>query len=148
MSTANLGHLVAANTGFRAGGLAMLTPACFRLDPDGPAVTLPIRADKSKRGKVQPLRPDVAEMLRGSNSRRDNGMSLELKRRNMLPVLCLRIRKTEAALRNVCENPITAAATPCLQTSCVKHDIFNSIDARCLQARSCEMAAQDNLSVS
>jgi integrase/recombinase XerC len=56
-------YLVAANTGFRVGGLAILTPACFRLDLDGPAFTLPVRADKAKRGKVQPLRPDLAEAL-------------------------------------------------------------------------------------
>ena len=57
-------YLVAANTGFRAGGLARLTPACFRLDPDGPAVTLPMRADKVKKGGVRPLRADLAGALR------------------------------------------------------------------------------------
>jgi hypothetical protein len=57
-------YLVTADTGFRAGGLARLTPACFRLDPDGPAVTLPIRADKVKTGGVRPLRPDLAGALR------------------------------------------------------------------------------------
>lgn len=58
-------YLMACGTGFRAGGLASLTPECFDLDGTVPVVTLPVRTDKSKRGKLQPLPSDVADQMRG-----------------------------------------------------------------------------------
>jgi integrase len=58
-------YATACATGFRAGGLAGLTPECFDLDGRTPTVTLPVRSDKSRRGKLQPLPGDVAELLRG-----------------------------------------------------------------------------------
>jgi integrase len=59
-------HLYAAacGTGFRAGALAGLTPERFDLDSDPPTVTLAVKRDKSRKGKVQPIPPDVAELLR------------------------------------------------------------------------------------
>src|SRR5262249_58598039 len=57
-------YALACGTGFRAGWLASLTPECFDLAGDYPIVTLPVRADKSKRGKTQPLPADVADLLR------------------------------------------------------------------------------------
>ncbi len=57
-------YLVAITTGFRAGGLASLTPESFDLDGEVPTVTLGARDDKSRRGKVQPLPADVADLLR------------------------------------------------------------------------------------
>jgi integrase len=57
-------YATACGTGFRAGGLAGLTPECFDLDGDFPTVTLPVRSDKSRKGKIQPLPADVAELLR------------------------------------------------------------------------------------
>src|SRR5215468_153728 len=44
-------YALACGSGFRAGGLAALTPECFELDSEPPTVTLPIRADKSRKGK-------------------------------------------------------------------------------------------------
>ena len=57
-------YATACGTGFRAGGLASLTPECFNLDDLRPSLTLPVRSDKSRRGKVQPVPPDLAQGLR------------------------------------------------------------------------------------
>jgi integrase len=59
-------HLYAAAcaTGFRASGLASLTPGSFDLDTEPPTVTLAARHNKSRVLKVQPLPPDVADLLR------------------------------------------------------------------------------------
>jgi integrase len=59
-------HLYAAacGTGFRASGLAGLTPESFGLDPAGPTVTLAARRNKSRKLKAQPLPADVADLLR------------------------------------------------------------------------------------
>lgn len=58
-------YACACGTGFRAGGLAGLTPERFHLDDEVPTVTLSVRRDKSRKGKVQPLPADVAELMRG-----------------------------------------------------------------------------------
>ncbi len=57
-------YALACGTGFRASGLASLRPECFNLDATPPTVTLPVRADKSRRGKVQPLPADVTDLMR------------------------------------------------------------------------------------
>jgi integrase len=59
-------HLYAAacGTGFRASGLASLTPGSFNLVSNPPTVTLAARRNKSRVLKVQPLPPDVAALLR------------------------------------------------------------------------------------
>jgi integrase len=57
-------YAVACGTGFRAGGLASLTPESFDLATEGPTVTLAARSNKSRRLKVQPLPPDVAALMR------------------------------------------------------------------------------------
>jgi excisionase family DNA binding protein len=57
-------YALACATGFRAGGLASLTPECFELAGRVPTVTLPVRADKSRRGKEQPIPADVADLMR------------------------------------------------------------------------------------
>jgi integrase len=57
-------YALACGTGFRAGGLASLTPECFELADRVPTVTLPVRVDKSRRGKTQPIPADVAELMR------------------------------------------------------------------------------------
>jgi integrase len=58
-------HLYAAacGTGFRASGLASLTPESFDLDAEIPTVTLSAQGNKSRKLKVQPLPPDVARLL-------------------------------------------------------------------------------------
>jgi integrase len=57
-------YATACGTGFRAMGLASLAPESFDLNGDTPTVTLSARRNKSRRLKVQPLPPDVAELLR------------------------------------------------------------------------------------
>jgi excisionase family DNA binding protein len=57
-------YTLAANTGFRAGELGSLTPASFDLVTDPPTVTVAAGYSKHRRKDVQPLRSDVAEMMR------------------------------------------------------------------------------------
>ena len=57
-------YTLAANTGFRAGELASLTPASFALDGERPTVTVGAAYSKRRRTDVQPLRADVAELMR------------------------------------------------------------------------------------
>jgi integrase len=57
-------YATACGTGFRAGGLASLTPESFDLDTEAPTVSLAARSNKSRKPKVQPLPPDVADLLR------------------------------------------------------------------------------------
>jgi integrase len=57
-------YTLAANTGFRASELASLMPASFDLASKVPTVTVAAGYSKHKRADVQPLRPDVAEMMR------------------------------------------------------------------------------------
>lgn len=47
-------YLTAVSTGFRAFGLANLTPEGFDLTPPSPVVTLPARYAKNRRTKRQP----------------------------------------------------------------------------------------------
>jgi integrase len=58
-------YALAMASGFRAGELAVLSPASFDLDADPPTAALPAREDKGRRPVTQPLPPDVAEALRG-----------------------------------------------------------------------------------
>jgi integrase len=58
-------YAAACGTGYRAGGLASLTPESFDLAGDVPTATLAARRNKSRVVKVQPLPADVAELLRG-----------------------------------------------------------------------------------
>jgi integrase len=69
-------YAAACGTGFRAGGLASLTPECFGLAGRMPIVTLPVRSDKSRKGKQQPLPADVAEVLRGFLDGKPGGVPL------------------------------------------------------------------------
>src|SRR5262249_623905 len=57
-------YATACGTGFRASALASLTPESFDLDADLPTVTLATCKNKSRRLKVQPLPPDLVELLR------------------------------------------------------------------------------------
>ena len=57
-------YATACGTGFRASALASLTPASFDLDGQTPTVTLAAKRNKSRVLKVQPIPPDVAELLR------------------------------------------------------------------------------------
>ena len=58
-------YRVAVGTGFRVAELASLTPASFDLDADGgPWVVVGAGYSKRRRRDVQPIRPDLAEVLR------------------------------------------------------------------------------------
>jgi integrase len=57
-------YTLAANTGFRANELASLTPGSFALTGRTATVTVAAGYSKHRREDVQPLRPDVAEMMR------------------------------------------------------------------------------------
>ena len=58
-------YATACGTGFRASALASLTPESFDLAGELPTVTLAARHAKNKKTKVQPIPPDLAELLRG-----------------------------------------------------------------------------------
>src|SRR5262249_56320351 len=57
-------YATACGTGFRASALASLTPESFDLDSEPATVSLAARRNKSRKLKIQPLPPDVAELLR------------------------------------------------------------------------------------
>jgi hypothetical protein len=57
-------YATACGSSFRASGLASLTPESLDLDTEPPTVTLAARENKSRKTKVQPLPPDVADLLR------------------------------------------------------------------------------------
>jgi integrase len=57
-------YTLAANTGFRANELASLAPASFDLGATPPTVTVEAAFSKHRREDMQPLRADVAEMMR------------------------------------------------------------------------------------
>ena len=57
-------YTLAANTGLRAGELASLTPGSFNLTAFPATVTVEAAYSKRRRKDVQPLRPDVADMMR------------------------------------------------------------------------------------
>ncbi len=58
-------YRVAAGTGFRVGELASLTPASFHLDAAPPSIALRAASSKRRRNDLQPIRDDLAELLRG-----------------------------------------------------------------------------------
>ncbi len=57
-------YATACGTGFRASGLASLTPESFKLKTKKPTVTLAARNNKSRKTKLQPLPADIADLLR------------------------------------------------------------------------------------
>lgn len=57
-------YRVAAGTGFRASEVASLTPESFDLESNPPTVTVQACHSKRKRMDVQPIRRDLAELLR------------------------------------------------------------------------------------
>ncbi len=57
-------YRLALGTGFRAKELRSLTPASFDLDGDPPTVTVAAAYSKHRRKDVQPIRPDLAGLLR------------------------------------------------------------------------------------
>ena len=58
-------YAMACGTGFRASALASLSPGSFDLAGELPTVTLAARHAKNRKTKVQPIPPDLAELMRG-----------------------------------------------------------------------------------
>jgi len=69
-------YAVACGSGYRASGLASLTPESFDLDDETPTVTLSARRNKSRVQKVQPLPADVAGLLRDYLRDKQNGQPI------------------------------------------------------------------------
>ena len=57
-------YRLALGTGFRSNELRSLTPTSFDLDGDSPTVTVEAAYSKRRRRDVQPIRRDLAEVLR------------------------------------------------------------------------------------
>ncbi|MFO8013709.1 MAG: site-specific integrase [Phycisphaerae bacterium] len=57
-------YRLAVGTGFRAGELRSLTPESFDLDAEPPTVTVEAGYSKHRREDVQPIRQDLADVLR------------------------------------------------------------------------------------
>ncbi len=57
-------YRLAIGTGYRAGELRSLTPESFNLQAEPPTVTVEAAYSKHRRVDVQPIRPELAELLR------------------------------------------------------------------------------------
>jgi integrase len=57
-------YAVAAGTGFRLGELQSLTPESFDLDSSPPTISCESAYTKNGKAAIQPIRPELAEMLR------------------------------------------------------------------------------------
>ena len=57
-------YRLAVGTGFRAGELRSLTPRSFRLEGAPPTVSVAAAYSKRRRDDDQPIRPDLAELIR------------------------------------------------------------------------------------
>ena len=66
-------YRVAVGTGFRANELRSLTPESFDLDADPPTVTVEAGYSKHRRKDVQPIRQDLADLLRPWLAARPSG---------------------------------------------------------------------------
>ncbi len=58
-------YRIASGTGFRAAEVSSLTPESFELDGETPTVTVEASYSKRRRRDVQPIRDDLADLLRG-----------------------------------------------------------------------------------
>jgi integrase len=56
-------YRLAMETGFRRNELRSLTPEAFSLDGDPPTVTVKAAYSKHRRDDVQPIRPEMADVL-------------------------------------------------------------------------------------
>ena len=72
-------YRLALGTGFRAGELRSLTPASFDLDRDPPTVTVTVAHSKRRRKDRQPIRQDLADLLRPWLADRPEGERLFAK---------------------------------------------------------------------
>ena len=74
-----MAYLLALGTGFRARELRSLTPESFELDDDPPRVTVHAARSKRRSTDTQPIRRDLAELIRAWLSGRPVGQSLFAK---------------------------------------------------------------------
>jgi len=68
--------MIAAGTGFRANELRTLTPEAFDLNADPPTITIEAGYSKHRRRDVQPIRADLADVLRGWIEGKPDGQSV------------------------------------------------------------------------
>ena len=64
-STRAMLYLLASATGYRRKELSELTPESFELDGPMPTVSLGVTSTKNKKLAIQPIPPQVAELMRG-----------------------------------------------------------------------------------
>jgi len=69
-------YMTAAGTGFRANELRTLTPECFDLAGTPPTITIEAGYSKHRRQDVQPIRADLADLLRGWIADKPAGQSV------------------------------------------------------------------------
>ena len=72
-------YRIALGTGFRAKELRSLTPESFALNDQPPTVTVDAASSKHRRRDVQPIRQDLADLLRGWLEGRPSGKRLFCK---------------------------------------------------------------------
>ena len=58
-------YLLASATGYRRKELSELTPESFDLDGSTPTVSLGVTSTKNKKVAIQPIPPQVANLMRG-----------------------------------------------------------------------------------
>jgi len=115
-------YRLAIGTGFRARELASLTPESFDLDADTPTVTVIASHSKRRRDDVQPIRCDLAELLRPWLKNRPRGE----------PILRLPERTAKmlrADLQAARDTWIQEAANDRERTEREKNDFLASVDA-------------------
>ena len=86
-------YRLALGTGFRANELRSLMPESFDLDADPPTVTVAAAYSKRRRNDVQPIRADLADLLRPWLVERPRGKRLFLR----LPRYTARMLKKDLA---------------------------------------------------
>jgi len=89
-------YRLAAGTGLRAAELRSLTPASFDLASDPPVVRLRAAYSKRRRDDVQPIRPDLADLLRAWLSNRPRTAPVFTLPDKLPPMLRADLRRARA----------------------------------------------------
>jgi integrase/recombinase XerC len=90
-------YRLATGTGFRAAELGSLTPSSFNLDSDPPTVTVRAAYSKRRRDDVQPIRQDLAELLRPWLAGRDAAAPVAVLPGKLPPMVRADLRRARAA---------------------------------------------------
>jgi len=116
-------YRLALSTGFRVKELRSLTPASFNLATDPPTVTAKAGHTKRGRNDCQPIRPDLAELLRPWLADRPAGERLFAK----LPINTGRMIRSDMAMAR--EAWIAEAPTEAEQSAREKTDFLRYANA-------------------